>query len=157
MRLERLKRGLCTGTISARSISRPSRLSVDKERSTGITVSAVMAFAGSALCIALVGLNVMTAVTMRVQRPLPPVPDQPVAPGKPEVMLGIMAVFYLGFAIWGIVSGVGLLRLRNWARLCFAVFGSILSFGSLLESSAWSSRHGCCHNCRRCRRMCRRD
>ncbi len=84
----------------------------------------------------------MTAVTMRVQRPLPPVPDQPVAPGKPEVMLGIMAAFYLGFAIWGIVSGVGLLRLRNWARLCFAVFGSILSFGSLcgvfgVVISAW--------------------
>src|SRR5689334_7707901 len=96
-------------------------------RFAGITASAVLAFAGSALAIVLGGINILTAVTVAVRPPLPAVANQPVPPVKPEVMLGMMAAFYLGFAIWGIVSGVGLLRLKNWARICFAIFGGILS------------------------------
>jgi hypothetical protein len=44
---------------------------------------------------------------------------------------GIMVGLYWGFGVWGIVSAIGLLRLRNWARICFAVYGGILAAFSL--------------------------
>jgi hypothetical protein len=44
---------------------------------------------------------------------------------------GILTGVYAGFGVWGIVSAIGLLRLRNWARICFAVFGGILAVSSL--------------------------
>jgi nitrate reductase NapE component len=42
-----------------------------------------------------------------------------------------MAIVYAGFGVWGIASAIGLWRLRNWARICFAVFGGLLCVSSL--------------------------
>jgi hypothetical protein len=47
------------------------------------------------------------------------------------LMFWILSGVYAGFGIWGIVSAIGLFRLRNWARICFAIFGGILAVFSL--------------------------
>jgi hypothetical protein len=73
------------------------------------------------------------------------VPIPPPASGQPVPAFPLIAittftvVFYVGFGVWGVVSAIGLLRMRNWARICFAVFGGILclfsifgAFGSLM-------------------------
>jgi hypothetical protein len=58
-------------------------------------------------------------------------PGQPVSPIAPAIMVAFISIFYAGSGAWGIVSAIGLLRLRNWARICFAVFGGILCLFSL--------------------------
>jgi hypothetical protein len=55
---------------------------------------------------------------------------QPATPAGSVVALAVMAAIYCGFGVWGIASAVGLLLRRNWARLCFVIFGVILAFFS---------------------------
>jgi hypothetical protein len=45
--------------------------------------------------------------------------------------LARVTVLYMAVGIWGIVSAIGLLRLRNWARICVAIFGGLLAGFSL--------------------------
>jgi hypothetical protein len=99
-------------------------------RSIGITASAVISFAGSALFILFGGFTVMTAIMARSRTGVPEVPNQPFPSLSPEIIFASIAALYVGFGVWGIISGVALLRLRNWARVCFVVFGGILSFFS---------------------------
>src|SRR5579883_3069666 len=87
-------------------------------RSAGIVASAVIAIIGSLLCLA-------AALFMLVFTP-PPLPNQPPPPAAVGVTIGFIATFYSAFGIWGIVSAIGLLKLRNWARLCFIAFGGLL-------------------------------
>jgi hypothetical protein len=97
------------------------------KRSAGITVSAIVAILGS-LASLLFGLLMILTEAMGSPSSLP---DQPASPIPPGVALAIMATFYCGFGLWGIASASGLLRLKNWARLCFVIFGGLLAFISL--------------------------
>jgi len=99
-------------------------------RSAGVTASAVIGIIGSLISLLFGGLIVLSAVMTRVH-PLPVAPGAPVSPIDPALMLAVMSVFYFGFGVWGIVSAIGLLRLRKWARICFVVFGAILAFFSV--------------------------
>jgi hypothetical protein len=100
-------------------------------RSIGITISAVIAFIGSALSI-LFGVVMVIPVFMAGNIAMPtPAPGQPVSPIPPFAMLLFISFFYIGFGVWGIVSAIGILRLRNWARICFVVFAGILCLFSI--------------------------
>src|SRR5439155_24602571 len=35
---------------------------------------------------------------------------------------------------WGVVSSIGLLRIRNWRRICFAVYGGLLALFSVFTA-----------------------
>src|SRR5262249_10191756 len=74
---------------------------------------------------------VSSSITARHMPILPPAAGQPVPAIAPAVMLAFISIFYIGCGVWGIVSAIGVLRLRNWARICFAVFGGILCFTSV--------------------------
>ena len=87
------------------------------KRSAGVTASAVISIIGSSCSILFGGLMVF--------RPLSPVE-----------LVGIMAILFFGFGVWGIVSAIGLLRLRNWARISFAIYGRLLAFFSALASAS---------------------
>jgi hypothetical protein len=94
--------------------------------SKGVIVSAIIAIIGSLV-------SILLGVTMifMMRSALVSSPEQP-APAIPfGLIFGILTGFYAGFGVWGIVSAIGLLRLRNWARICFAVFGGILAVFSL--------------------------
>lgn len=105
-------------------ITAPRRRAAIK-RFTGITVSAVVAILGSIVSILGGFLMVISWVAMRSA---PQAPPQPVSP--PLATLAILAMVYCALGAWGITSAVGLLLRRNWARLCFVIFGGLLAFFS---------------------------
>lgn len=105
-------------------------------RSLGVTVIAVLSLAGSVLTL-LLGI-LMAAVTV-----FAPAPDQAEFPFPPlllKALLLLVSLMYLGVAAWGIATGIGLLRLRNWARLSIIVFSVLLiimsGFSGLMLLSA---------------------
>jgi hypothetical protein len=87
------------------------------KRSFGITISAVIAFVGSGA--ALLGATlIFLAISIA-----------PVAPSQPPFLkygTYFFGMLWGALAIWGTVSGVGLLRLRKWARDSLLVFSCIL-------------------------------
>lgn len=87
------------------------------KRSTGVTLSAVLVFIGSVFTLL---LGVLAALgTAMVHGP------QMQSAALHYFLYGIYAV-YIAFAIWGIASGVGLLLLREWARISMIVFSALL-------------------------------
>jgi hypothetical protein len=66
--------------------------------------------------------------------------EPPIPPGFMKAMLAVVLVIYLGAAAWGIATSIGLLRLRNWARLSIIVFSVLLiimsGFSGLMLVSA---------------------
>jgi len=95
------------------------------ERFAGITISAVVVFLGCALAVLFVGFMGLGIALMSVQAgQAPPVPlFMPFAMG--------MIVLTLALAGWGIASGVGLLKLREWARVSMLIFSGLLIFFTL--------------------------
>jgi hypothetical protein len=97
----------------------------------GVSVIAILACVGSAFTL-LVAVFVASMMLL-----LPTLPQNSQAPGFPmrAVMALVMAV-YLAPAIWGLCSGIGLWRLKNWARICTLVFAGLLCcmglFGGLV-------------------------
>src|SRR5262245_36176240 len=92
-------------------------------RSGGITASAVIAIIGSALSILFGAFVVVIGMAMRT-RPIPVAAGPPVAIGA---VLIVEAVLFFGFGAWGIMSAVGLLRLRNWARISILIYAGLLA------------------------------
>lgn len=92
------------------------------QRSGGVTASAILVFIGSGLTLLLAGLLALAFFAVR------DVPAQP--PFVRYAMIGV-ATFEVAFAVWGILSGIGLLRLRKWARISMLVFSGILLFSTL--------------------------
>jgi len=78
------------------------------KRSAGVTVASISVVAASAL------------YCLHVFYSLPPVKRE----GFGILMAG--SIFALGFAAWGIATGVGLLRLRRWAWLCVLTFSVVI-------------------------------
>ena len=102
-------------------------LSGSAKLSAGITASAVIAILGSVASIAFGGL--MTAGGLAAGTSAAPGPAGQPLPSA--AVIAIMASLYLAFGIWGVVSAVGLLRRKNWARICFLIFGGLLAFFAL--------------------------
>jgi hypothetical protein len=92
-------------------------------RPGSVTASAVIAFAGSALVLLVAVLMVVGALTLQgEQRPLR------------GVVVG-MAVFAGALSALGIATGLGLLRMKAWARistLIFAGFMAVMSFSAMV-------------------------
>jgi hypothetical protein len=106
-------------------------------RSVGVTVIAVLALLGSILALL---MGTLMAVVMAVA----PVPTQPEFPASPTffkvILLGASLVYLLP-AVWGILTSIGLFRLRNWARISIIVFAVVLilmSISPLLGSLMFS-------------------
>jgi len=99
-------------------------LSGSAKPSAGIIASAAIAILGSLASMAFGALMAATGLAAGTSA-------APGAPGQPlpsAAVIAIMASFYLAFGVWGAASAVGLLRRRNWARICFLIFGGLLAF-----------------------------
>jgi hypothetical protein len=96
-----------------------------------VTVIAILALIGSAL---LLLMAVLMAFAMFVA-PTPDTNDVPLPPMFFKVFKVVLPLFYALPAVWGIVTAVGLLGLRNWARISTIVFSVLLivfgAFGML--------------------------
>jgi hypothetical protein len=95
-------------------------------RPTGVTVVAVLSLIGSAL---LVLMSIMMAAVMAFV----PVPEEMEAPMSPvffKVLFLLAALLFFLPALWGIISGIGLYRMKNWARISTISFAVLLIFTS---------------------------
>jgi hypothetical protein len=86
------------------------------KRPAGVTVSAVVVFIGS-------GLTFVAAPLMLLGLAVSPAGNMPAFTRDAGL---IMAVFMLGFAVWGVVTAINLLQLREWARISMIVFSGLL-------------------------------
>src|SRR6266849_3476531 len=89
------------------------------KRAVGITISAIVVFLGSRLCL-LIGLLCLTLLLYIRHFGL-----------ESRVGRGIFifeAVSFRGLAAWGITTAIALLRLKRWARISMYVFSLLLAF-----------------------------
>jgi hypothetical protein len=93
----------------------------EKNRSAGITVIAVLQLIGSALLLALAALMAFAMIMAT-----PPPSDPRLPPIFFTVMRVVLPFFYAIPAVWGIVTAVGLLQLKNWARISTIVISVLL-------------------------------
>ena len=96
------------------------------QRSPGVVAVAVAVLVGSILIIA---LGVLTAGLALVIPRIPPPQGRPPLPVVGFLLLGSLT--YLLPGIWGVVSGIGLLRLKNWARISTIVFAVLAGFAGV--------------------------
>jgi hypothetical protein len=94
-------------------------------RSAGITVSAVAVIVGSAFTILGGAMTVIGSLFVSKFSPAANVPS------NFGSFLVIDAVLFFGFGGWGLAAGIGLINLKQWARISMLVFASILVFVSL--------------------------
>lgn len=106
-------------------------------RSIGVTVNAVIALVASVLALAFGVLMVFAMVLATSSAPLEPPKEFPLPPVLLKAFMLLIPLMYLLPAIWGICTAIGLLRLKNWARISIIVFGGLLAaFGLLGALSA---------------------
>lgn len=98
------------------------------KRSAGVTAVAVVALIGGVLT-CLCGL--LVAFSAVALRDLPELPDK-TPPAVPMAILGVQAAILLGAGAWAITSGIGLLRLKNWARISILILGGLLAGFAIL-------------------------
>ena len=86
-------------------------------RPAGVTIAAVTVFIGCALTLLSAALMIFSFAVM------------PAMDSTPAFTRGaglILSIFMLGFAAWGIATGIHLLQLREWARISMIVFSGLL-------------------------------
>jgi hypothetical protein len=95
-------------------------------RSNGVTANAILVIVGSALVLA-VGLLALLGIVVGLRSaPVDTPPGSPLPPAAFKAFFLLAPLVYILPAIWGICSGVGLLQLKNWARISVIVFAAFL-------------------------------
>lgn len=95
-------------------------------RSAGVTVIAVLAIVGSAFCIV---SAIFPLIFLFLPLPMPP-GSQEAMPFLRAIMV-VSAFFYFLMATWGILSGIGLFKQKNSARISTIVFSILLTVMAL--------------------------
>jgi hypothetical protein len=93
------------------------------KRTAGVTAIAILSLLGSACTFALGILMLAVMVIAPVSR----TSQFPGSPTSYKIMLGIASLMYLLPAVWGIVIGIGLWRLKGWARISIIIFAALLT------------------------------
>lgn len=60
-------------------------------------------------------------------------------PGAPQVSPALFygaCIFFLGLAIWGCVTSIGLFKLRRWARVSILIIGGCMAFTGVMSAAA---------------------
>ncbi|MGD0680462.1 MAG: hypothetical protein ABR990_00315 [Terracidiphilus sp.] len=57
----------------------------------------------------------------------------PPLPGWMPAFMYAIGVFFVALAVWGILTSVGLIRLRRWARYSILVIGGLLAFFGFIQ------------------------
>lgn len=92
------------------------------KRSPGVTAIAILVLLGSALTL-LLGVVVLIAMLVASATGIEKLPGPSFLP---RILLVFVSLMYLVPAGIGIASGVGLLHLKNWARISMIVFSVVL-------------------------------
>lgn len=106
------------------------------KRPFGVVFAAVVLLLGSLLQLLMAAAMAFTGVFLPMQSASSASPAAPMPPWMSTFMYAV-GVFFLALAVWGIVTTVGLFRLRNWARYSVLVIGggiAVIGLISLLTS-----------------------
>ena len=100
--------------------------------SAGVIVIACITFIGSTLLFLMVlGMGALIFLPMPVPNDMPNQAQFPMEFFK--VIFIFAALMYIAPAVWGFLSGVGLLKAKNWARISTIVFSILLICHSLFS------------------------
>ena len=88
------------------------------KRPAGVIVSGILQILGS-LFVLLLSITTLVAPVMMRRSPTPPTP-------VPAGLFVGMAVFYGAFAILGLLTAIGLFRLKRWSRYSTLIFAGVL-------------------------------
>ncbi|MFZ1084384.1 MAG: hypothetical protein WAN35_05425 [Terracidiphilus sp.] len=106
------------------------------KRPLGVVFSAVLLILGSLfLLLIALGMAFSGAVTQsQIQSGgLPGAPATPPLPSWMPIFMYVFCAFFVALAAWGILTAVGVIRLRRWARYSILVIGGVLAlFGLML-------------------------
>lgn len=91
-------------------------------RSAGVTASAVIVFIGSAFTALMGALMGLAGIVVMNS------PRRPALPPNFHFLFQLEAAVILAFAAWGFASGVGLVKLKPWARISIIVYAVMLLF-----------------------------
>jgi hypothetical protein len=89
-------------------------------RSVGVTISAVIVFIGSGLTVLLGAMMLLGSAVLQKSSEIPNLP------GNFRNLLFVEAAMVFAFGGWGIATGVGLLKLKDWGRISILIFAGIL-------------------------------
>ncbi len=87
------------------------------KRSAGVTVSAIVVFIGSGLTLLWSTFLVLGMAALATKGNAFPFPASFVV---------VLVLIMLAFAVWGVGTGINLLRLRPWARISMVIFSAFL-------------------------------
>jgi hypothetical protein len=123
---------LCISFANPATVIYKRAINNSRERSAAVTAAGVVAIIGSVLTalgvlLGLFGLFIAPALPNAPQSPLP----------LRTLTMSMMFVF-LGVAIGGVFTGVGLLRLKDWARISVLVWAGITAPISMLSLVAFA-------------------
>jgi hypothetical protein len=100
-------------------------------RSAGVTANAVVALVGSALVLAFGVLAILGMVMALQSAPFEAPREFPFPPGLLKTIIMLLPLIYILPAVWGLCTGVALLKLKNWARISIIVFAALMTFSGL--------------------------
>jgi hypothetical protein len=90
--------------------------------SVAVLVSGILAMLGSAFAI------LVSAFTLAALNLIPLPPTAPVTPSYVRSIANVSMLIFLGIAVFGMFTGIGLIRLRNWARISILIFSGLTVF-----------------------------
>jgi len=95
--------------------------------SASVVAAGIVAILGS--CLAILGFSLaLIGIAL-----IPSTPAAHQLPAAVRTMTMVMLVLFLGIAVFGVLTGVGILRLKNWARISAMIWAGITAvFGSLV-------------------------
>lgn len=108
------------------------------KRPAGVVVSAIVLILGSLFDLLIAALMVFAATLAHRQTTSGAVAASaygPMAPWMPTFFYGI-AAFMVLLTVWGILTAVGVLRLRRWARYSILIIGGGLAFFGFLSAAS---------------------
>jgi len=90
--------------------------------SVAVLISGILAILGSAFAILGIAFTLVTLYLI----PLPA--TAPVTPSFVKSIATLSMLIFLGIAVFGVFTGVGVIRLKNWARISILIFSGLTVF-----------------------------
>jgi hypothetical protein len=103
------------------------------KRPLGVTFSAIILLLGSSLQVLMALGMALSGAVLPTKNPPGTGAQHVPMPGWMPLMMYIFSAFVLGLALWGIVTAIGLFRLRRWARYSLLVIAGCLAFFGLIS------------------------
>ena len=97
------------------------------KRSAGITITAVIDFVGCGFTFFGAGISVLTIALRAFIPSAAGTPDPFAAAPALKYIQMLTVLFLVALVAWGVATGIGLLRLREWARISQIVFAALIT------------------------------